>query len=293
MGEEVVAIKALIQQRHLSYAGFCQEWEKAAAGIDKRLTGSHPGHAQFYRWLKGDLRSGKPRTDSCRVLEAMFPGWTVDELFTPYHGSMQSSRDQTETQGRDSAQRRQPPAEEGRHLDLAGVYMSRPQFLSEVPLYEMIENASAVRASGLSLNLLTQHYADAQIRRLVESGTRFQLLFLDPASEAMKVREREEGYDTGFLAGLTEINLRIMKERVRSLLAPDARELVEIGISDETIRFNITLIDDTTGVIQPYLPQARGVDSPTFLVERRKHGGELFHTFEQIFTSLWDRATLL
>lgn len=255
MGEEVVAIKALIQQRHLSYAGFCQEWEKAAAEIDKRLTGSHPGHAQFYRWLKGDLRSGKPRTDSCRVLEAMFPGWPVDELFAPYRGSLQFSRNLAENQGTDSGKhQRRLPGEEGRHLDLAAIYMSRPQFLSEVPLYEMIENASVIRASGLSLNLLAQHYADAQIRRLVESGTRFQLLFLDPDSEAMKIREQEEGYDTGFLAGLTEINLKILKERVRSVLQPEARDRVEIGLSDETVRFNITLIDDTTGVIQPYLP---------------------------------------
>ncbi|WP_326797888.1 DUF5919 domain-containing protein [Streptomyces sp. NBC_01808] len=280
MGEEVVAIKALIQQRHLSYAGFCQEWEKPAEGIDKRLSGSHPGHAQFYRWLKGDLRSGKPRTDSCRVLETMFPGWTIDELFAPYRK-------------RASDDHRQLPDQGNRHLDLTGVYMSRPQLLSEVPLYEMIENASLVRASGLSLNLLIQHYPDAQIRRLIESGTRFQLLFLDPGSEAMKVREREEGYDIGFLAGLTEINLKIAKDRVRSLLETDKRDRVEIGISNETLRFNITLIDDATGVIQPYLPQARGVDSPTFLVERRVHGGELFHAFEQIFTSLWDRATLL
>ncbi|AUH44871.1 DUF5919 domain-containing protein [Streptomyces sp. CMB-StM0423] len=280
MGEEVVAIKALVRQRHLSYAGFCQEWEKIAEGIDKRLSGSHPGHAQFYRWLKGDLRSGKPRTDSCRVLETMFPGWTIDELFAPYRV-------------RASDNHRKLPGQGNRHLDLTGVYMSRPQLLSEVPLDEMIENASLVRASGLSLNLLVQHYPDAQIRRLIESGTRFQLLFLDPGSEAMKVREREEGYDIGFLAGLTEINLRIAKERVRSLLETEKRDRVEIGISNETLRFNITLIDDATGVIQPYLPQARGVDSPTFLVERRAHGGELFHAYEQIFTSLWDRATLL
>lgn len=280
MGEEVVTIKALVQQRHLSYAGFCQEWEKIAEGIDKRLSGSHPGHAQYYRWLKGDLRSGKPRTDSCRVLETMFPGWTIDELFAPY-------RD------RESDDHRTVPGQRNRHLDLTSVYMSRSQLLSEVPLYEMIESASLVRASGLSLNLLIQHYPDAQIRRLIESGTRFQLLFLDPGSDAMKVREREEGYDVGFLAGLTGINLRIAQERVRSLLEADKRDRVEIGISNETLRFNITLIDDTTGVIQPYLPQARGVDSPTFLVERRAHSGELFHTYEQIFTSLWDRATLL
>lgn len=280
MGEEVLTIKTLIQQRHLSYAGFCQEWEKVAKGIDRRLSGSHPGHAQFYRWLKGDLRSGKPRTDSCRVLETMFPGWTVDELFAPYRE-------------RASDNQQQPPDQGNRHLDLTSVYMSRSQLLSEVPLYDMIESASLVRASGLSLNLLIQHYPDAQIRRLIESGTRFQLLFLDPGSDAMKVREREEGYDIGFLAGLTEINLRIAQERVRSLLEADKRDRVEIGVSNETLRFNITLIDDTTGMIQPYLPQARGVDSPTFLVERRAHGGELFHTYEQIFTSLWDRATLL
>ncbi len=42
--------------------------------------------------------------------------------------------------------------------------------------------------------------------------------------------------------------------------------------------------------MQPYLPNARGVDSPTFLAERNPTGAGLYGTFEEIFTALWERG---
>ena len=45
--------------------------------------------------------------------------------------------------------------------------------------------------------------------------------------------------------------------------------------------------------MQPYLPETRGVDSPTFLIHRSSATFGLFPTFEQVFTSLWDRGTTL
>ncbi len=55
----------------------------------------------------------------------------------------------------------------------------------------------------------------------------------------------------------------------------------------ETIRFNIVLIDNTVGVIQPYMPGLRGVDSPTFVLHRRWPDLGLFPMFEAVFCSLW------
>src|SRR5262245_58047212 len=77
-----VALRALLRQRHWKYATFCAEWDKAAKEVDPKLTGTWPSRAQFHRWINGELRS-LPYPDACRVLEVLFPGWTVERLFGP------------------------------------------------------------------------------------------------------------------------------------------------------------------------------------------------------------------
>jgi hypothetical protein len=76
-----IVLKMLLQQRHLqTHSTFCREYDRVAAGIDPTLRGGWPSKAQFYRWLAGDL-VGLPYADHCRILEGMFPGWKVDQLF--------------------------------------------------------------------------------------------------------------------------------------------------------------------------------------------------------------------
>ena len=66
MTDQVIALRALLRQRHWSYSAFCTEYDKAAKTIDSGLKGSWPSRAQFHRWLSGDLR-GLPYPDACRV----------------------------------------------------------------------------------------------------------------------------------------------------------------------------------------------------------------------------------
>lgn len=81
MNTKPVVLKALLQQRHMqTHSGFCREYDKIAADVDPTLKGGWPSRAQFYRWLSGDL-IGLPYADHCRILERMFPGWKVDQLF--------------------------------------------------------------------------------------------------------------------------------------------------------------------------------------------------------------------
>jgi hypothetical protein len=289
-----VALKALIRQRHMSYEAFCREWDRIAKNMDDALRGHYPGHAQYYRWLRGELTNKRPYPDACRMLEAMFPGWSVEKLFSPYIGENRRPGDSLHSVG---VHEIAPPAdskiENSRFGDLKAAYVDRAEFMSESSLFELWESASLVRASGVSLNLITQHYADAHIRRLVENGTRFQLVFLRPESEAMNLREKEEGYEHGFLKALTEMNITIMRDRVRDQLDASMRDRFCIALSDGIVRFNLILVDDRFGVFQPYLPEARGVDSPTFVVETKSPGSGFFHVFDQVFTSLWKRATII
>jgi tetratricopeptide (TPR) repeat protein len=84
MDTQELALKALIRRRHLTYESFCREWDRTARSVDDGLTGRYPGRAQYYRWLRGELVNGRPYPDACRMLEGMFPGWSVESLFSPY-----------------------------------------------------------------------------------------------------------------------------------------------------------------------------------------------------------------
>jgi hypothetical protein len=84
-----VVLKVLLQHRHLqTHSTFSREYDRIAAGIDPTLRGSGPSKAQFYRWLSGDL-VGLPYADHCRILEGMFPGWKVDQLFQTHDGGIE------------------------------------------------------------------------------------------------------------------------------------------------------------------------------------------------------------
>jgi hypothetical protein len=84
-----VVLKVLLQHRHLqTYSTFCREYDRVAADVDRTLRGGWPSKAQFYRWLSGDL-VGLPYADHCRILEGMFPGWKVDQLFQAHKGKIE------------------------------------------------------------------------------------------------------------------------------------------------------------------------------------------------------------
>lgn len=80
---EPTVLKSLLRARHWQkHATFAREWDRVARQIDPKLVGTWPRHAQFYRWLRGDLRE-LPYPDACRILEALFPEHTVKDLFQP------------------------------------------------------------------------------------------------------------------------------------------------------------------------------------------------------------------
>jgi hypothetical protein len=180
-----------------------------------------------------------------------------------------------------------------RFADLTEVYSTRAEFGSAITVHELFNGARDVKAAGLSLNMICQQYGDTAVRQLVERGARVRCLFLDPAGVAMKTREVEEGFPPGHLAALTELNIQTLDRRVRARLTDDHRQQLELGTYNETVRFNITIIDHAVCIVQPYLPDSRGVDSPTFVIRRRSAGTGLFAIFDQVFDSLWERRRAL
>jgi hypothetical protein len=296
MPDEPVTLKALLRQRHWKYSTFCTEWDKIAKTIDPCLSGTWPSRAQFQRWLAGGLR-GLPYPDACRVLEAMFPGWTIQQLFTRCSDQqlVQMAGPTAAGTDPDSAEPEPPRLSvdqliADRFSDVSAVYATRSEFISSMPVHTLFDNASSIRACGLSLNLLCQQYAEHSLQRLVEGGATVQCLFLDPDGASIRLREKEENYPPGRLSDLTRMNIQTLQDRVRNQLPDSSRSRLELATYDEIVRFNITLIDGQIGIVQPYLPDLRGIESPTFMLNRRWENQGLFPMFEAIVSSLWMRG---
>ena len=178
----------------------------------------------------------------------------------------------------------------GPYADVTAVYPSRSEFTSRMPPHVLFDGARRVWAVGLSLNLLCQQYADGSLRQLATDGAQLRLMFLDPDGAAVTAREQEEGYPAGHLASLTKLNIQNLIRHVRDTLPEEHRANLEIAVYDETLRFNIVLVDEHLCVAQPYLPDSRGVNAPTFVVDRRAATHGLYPVFEQVFTGLWQRS---
>ncbi len=292
MVEEPVALKVLLRERHWTYAAFCAEYDRAARTVDPRLARSWPSRAQFHRWLAGGLRQ-LPHPDACRVLEALFPGWTVEQLFAAHPGHRRDRIAVTPAPGYALRGGSDGELTADQFQDVTAVYATRSELMSSFPPHALFDDVTSVRACGLSLNLICQQYGVHGLQRLIRRGGSLQCLFLDPDGSAIRVREQEENHAPGTLSELTRINIRSLHDRVRSQLPDDARPRLEIATYDETIRFNIVLVDDRIGVLQPYLPAMRGIDSPTFVVERKWPDRGLFPVFEAIVSSVWTRARMV
>lgn len=316
MADRPILLRILVEERQLTrYGMFRAAYENAARKVGRDLVGTAPSRAQFHRWISGGLKR-LPHTDHCRVLETMFEGWTADELFAPcpedvlpgavalpavrapgpaFTGApslVGTGPNGVVSAGGVSAgalSRRAPGAPDSPFADVAAVFATRAEFTYAVPPHALFDEANDIRAAGLSLNLICQQYPDQRLRRLVERGARLRCLFLDPDGDAIKAREQEEGYTDHYLTTLTKLNIEVLS-RVRDRLPSESRERLSLAVYDETIRFGIVLVDGALCVMQPYLPQARGVDSPTFLLRCTPDGSGLYNTFEQIYCELSERS---
>ena len=182
------------------------------------------------------------------------------------------------------------PSLRNRHADVSHVFATRGEFTSRIPLHRLLDNARRVDASGLSLNLLCQQYSTTSLRRLLDRGCVLRCLFLAPRSKAMVARELEEGYREGDLSALTQLNIDILVALRRSL-GDDLQHQLEIATYDQTMRFNLLLIDQRIGIVQPYLPVMRGLDSPTLVLRHRDAGPGLLPKFSEVFDGLWESRT--
>ncbi|MER7170309.1 SAV2148 family HEPN domain-containing protein [Streptomyces mesophilus] len=185
-----------------------------------------------------------------------------------------------------------------RYADVVGVHPDRVRLLRQFPAEDLFGGARRLDAIGIGLNLLVQNFSGRRLMRLAEAGGRVRLLFLNPASSAVKRRERELGLKRGELSRSVEMNILHMR-RVRSRLRDPGA--FQIHVFDETPRFTAYLVDgdgaDGVAVIQSYLRRARGMEAPVLVLRSgsrvvkadEARGGEhgLFETYREEFESVW------
>ena len=123
-----------------------------------------------------------------------------------------------------------------RFADVVGVHSDRVRLQRQLPAEDLFGGARRLDAMGIGLNLLVQNYSGRRLVRLAESGCRVRLLFLNPASSAVRRRERELGIKKGELSRTVEMNILHMR-RVRARLRDPGA--FEINVFDETPRFSL------------------------------------------------------
>lgn len=183
-----------------------------------------------------------------------------------------------------------------RYADVVGVHPDRVRLLRQFPAEDIFGGARRLDAIGIGLNLLTQNFSGRRLMRLAEAGGRIRLLFLNPASSAVKRRERELGLKRGELSRAVEMNILHMR-RVRARLRDPGA--FQIQVFDETPRFTAYLVDgdgsDGVAVVQSYLRRTRGMEAPVLVLrggDRAVKAGEdgehgLFEIYREEFESVW------
>ncbi|MEV0276401.1 SAV2148 family HEPN domain-containing protein [Streptomyces sp. NPDC050610] len=186
-----------------------------------------------------------------------------------------------------------------RYADVIGVHSDRVRLQRQLPVEDLFGSARRLDAVGIGLNLLVQNYSGRRLVRLAEAGCRSRLLFLNPASSAVRRRERELGIKKGEMSRSVEMNIMHMR-RVRDRLRDTAA--FEIRVFDETPRFTAYLVNgdgaDGLAVVQSYLRKARGMEAPVLVLrgggrerdvvrEDQDADNGLFATYREEFDGVW------
>jgi len=183
-----------------------------------------------------------------------------------------------------------------RYGDVVAVHSDRVRLMRQFPAEDLFGGARRIDAIGIGLNLLVQNFSGRRLVRLAEAGGRVRLLFINPASSAVKRRERELGMKRGELSRAVEMNILHMR-RVRSRLRDPGA--FQIQVYDETPRFTAYLVDgdgaDGIAVVQSYLRGMRGMESPVLVLRggnrvvkagAAEEGG-LFPAYREEFELAW------
>jgi hypothetical protein len=271
--EEPTLLKTLLRARHWQkHSTFVREWDKVARAIDPYLKGSWPRHAQFYRWLRGDLRN-LPYPDACRVLESMFPDYNLRDLFRPC--SPETVNKLRHPGGPATSNATNEPD----LLGQAGISQVWPRTGPDV-LSDLVTRVSGAHQEVSMFGLTRNIYASDEILPLFESKAReipVTFYVMDPHCDSRRDRYRLEPTEAEM-----EDPARYKREILRPLFAASQRispSTPSAGLRIFTYNFPcsfaIEKIDRSCRVML-YGHGKRGTEGPIFVVNDNTPYGDYF-----------------
>lgn len=152
-----------------------------------------------------------------------------------------------------------------------------------------ILNSTRKNIKLLGITLSYYFYPDAeewaQLCALVEKGCTLQILILDPDSNQVSCREKDE--NNSDLKGQI-IQLIHLEKLFINNLKEEYRSNVEIRFYDTYPSFAMTIIDDTILRVTPYLYNKKGRSCPTIEFVRKEKG--IFDAYLNHFNDLWSKS---
>ncbi|MFG3687837.1 hypothetical protein [Micromonospora sp. NPDC047740] len=252
-------LKVLLQQRHWqTYRTFCQEYDRAAGTIDRALIGRWPSRAQLHRWLSGSVKR-MPYPDHCRVLEAMFPEWTAEQLFEPCKSEPSVP---TITAHPASATGDTSLSSQGLriHLDLTEE--------DNRAVAQRIRTARSIFfAAHTGYNAMVSQYQPA-VRDAITQGATLRVVVSDPHGPLMKEPELTRRLCPSIRqAGeIDDVLYACARHRLRATQEGFPVEHVQARTYPGPPSLNILLVDGWLRLI-PYLPLVDAADSPVYEYE--------------------------
>lgn len=279
MSAKPIVLKVLLQQRHMqTYRAFCREYDKISAQIDPTLKGGWPSKAQFYRWLSGDL-VGLPYADHCRILETMFPGWTVDQLFQVHN----DERDAILHVSKIASPAIPPVSTVTPTEDSADQVVSFYPHRADTPkrlwmdlLVGAQENIDLFANASLFLPEENPIAIDI-IKEKAANGVRVRILLGDPDDPAMELRGREER-----LFDAIPGRIRMALAYYRPLVDVDG---VEFRLHGTSLYNSIFRYDDQM-LVNQHIYGTYGYIAP-ILHLRKVPRADLFDTYMKSFELIW------
>lgn len=276
-------LKALLQQQHLhTHSAFRREYERVAGQIDKSLKVGWPSKAQFYRWLSGDM-AGLPHVDHCRILESMFPGWTVAQLFEPHEGPIGFVPEPRVSQ----AQKPQPPTPSVNSNDTTGAVVRFYHHRADTPKelwMDLLRGATANidLFANASLFLPEENPEAIEIiRKKAAAGTEVRIMLADPDHPAAELRGHEERLFEGIPG-----RIKMAWAYYRPLVGVDG---VEFRMHGTSLYNSIFRYDDQM-LINQHIYGAYGYIAP-ILHLRKVPGADLFETYLKSFNLIWNEES--
>ncbi|TDP96221.1 XRE family transcriptional regulator [Labedaea rhizosphaerae] len=276
--DRTTLFKMLLKERHLQeHRAFCREYDRVAAKMNPRPDAQPPSKAQFYRWLAGDMRR-LPYPDHCRILERMFPDWTVNQLFEPYSDGLAYVPEPAP-----AAEPMTPTPAANVPPEFVALYAHRADTPNELWLKLLKGANERIDLFANASLFLPEDNPEAieVIKAKAGSGVKVRILLGDPKSEAAKLRGYEEQLFDG-IPGRIQMALAYYKP----LVGIDG---VEFRLQATSLYNSIFRYDDEM-LINQHIYGAYGYIAP-ILHLRKQPGADMFDTYMKSFDRVWDEES--